>query len=129
MKAADSSRAVTRALRVRALDTLRLVTLARTLVLAAIALWLIVRYDLDAVSTNLALLLLLTALGIAQLRIRLKRPDALWPPLLFVSLDVVIFAVAMLLPGNTYPDAWPWQMVLRQPTYLYFFILIALSAL
>ena len=124
-----SSRALERALRARALDNLRLVTVARTVVLAVIAAWLLARYDVAVMWENLVLLALLAGLGIAQLRVRYRRPDALWPPLLFVSLDVVLFTIALLAPGNTYPDAWPWPMVVRQPTFLYLYLLLALSVL
>ncbi len=124
-----ASRALDRALQRRALNNLHLVTIARTAVLVAIAVWLLLRYDLALLWENLLLLAALGVLGIAQLRVRRRRPDALWPPLLFVSLDVTLFTFALLAPGNTYPDAWPWPMVLRQPTFLYLYLLLALSAL
>ncbi|TVQ33006.1 MAG: adenylate/guanylate cyclase domain-containing protein [Geminicoccaceae bacterium] len=108
---------------------LRLVTIVRTAVLLAIGVWLLVRYDLAVMWQNLVILAVLIALGIAQLRIRQRRPDALWPPMVFASLDVIIFTVALLAPGNAYPDDWPWQMALRPPTFLYMFLPLALAVL
>lgn len=124
-----SSRTIDRALRARALDNLRLVTVARTLVLAAIALWLLARYSVEVMWENLVVLLVLAGLGIAQLWVRRRRPDALWPPLLFVTLDVLVFVTALLYPGNTYPEGWPWPMVLRQPSFLYLLLVVALATL
>ncbi|MEO1092153.1 MAG: adenylate/guanylate cyclase domain-containing protein [Pseudomonadota bacterium] len=126
---ATQSDALDRALRARAVDNLRLVALARTAMLSAVAAWLAVRYGLPAMWDNLLVLGVLVALGLVQWRVLRDCPQAFWPPLLFVTVDVVILTAVILVPGGTYPDEWPWQMVLRQPTFIYLLLIVALGAL
>ena len=50
---------------------------------------------------------MLAILGVAQLQVRRRRPDALWPALLFVTLDVIVFVTAPQAPSRSTPNSPP----------------------
>jgi adenylate cyclase len=56
-------------------------------------------------------------------------PERQWAAYLVVVLDVALLAYVLLAPGRTYPDDWPWPMVLRQSNFEYFLTIPALAAL
>lgn len=117
------------ALRVHEDRTLTRVTMARTAMFATIWCWLLINYGTEAALENLGVMALFVAFGLAAYAVMHGRPDRLWLTYPFVVLDGLLLAYTLLTPGRTYPDDWPWQTVLRQPTFLYFLTIPALAAL
>lgn len=78
---------------------------------------------------NLPVLALLIANGLIALRLVRDNPRRALLAYLFTAIDAMILVYALLSPGRTYPPEWPWQTVLRQPSFLYCLTILALTAL
>ena len=105
------------------------ITVARTATFIIILVWLWLNYGAVIAAENVGVLLGFIALGLLAWAVRRRWPDADWLLYLFVTLDVLLLAYTLLAPGRTYPASWPWQTVLRQPSFLYFLIILALATL
>ena len=103
------------------------VTVARTLMFTIIWVWLLLNYGPDVAFDNLGVFSLFVAFGLAAYVLVHGRPDRLRLNYVFVVLDVLLLAYTLLSPGRTYPSDWPWQAVLRQPSFLYFLTVPALA--
>jgi adenylate cyclase len=111
------------------LTALYRITWARVAMVAAILLWIAVNYGpIDAWDSMLVTSLFAVA-GLVQYRLTARHRDWRWIPYLFIVLDWALLALILLAPGRTYPDEWPWPMVLRLTNFLYFFPFLALAAL
>jgi adenylate cyclase len=109
--------------------TLTRVTVARTVMFATILVWLLLYYGATVAVENALPLGAFIALGLAAFGLMHGRPRRRWLSYLFVVADALLLAYTLLTPGRVYPDVWPWQMVLRQPNFLYFLTLPALATL
>ena len=105
------------------------VTVVRAAMFATIWLWLLLNYGTDVAFDNLAIMALFVAFGLAAYALMHGRPDRLWLTYLFVVLDGILLGYTLLSPGRTYPPEWPWQSVLRQPSFIYLLTIPALAAL
>ena len=117
------------ALRVHEDRNLTRVTMARTAMFATIWCWLLANYGAEVAFEYLGVVALFIAFGLAAYGLMHGRPDRLWMTYPFVVLDGLLLAYALLSPGGTYPEEWPWQTVLRQPSFLYCLTIPALAAL
>ena len=117
------------ALRVHEDRNLTRVTVARSVMFATIWFYLLFNYGPVVALENLGVIALFVAFGLAAYMLMHGRPDRLWLTYLFVVLDGLLLGYALLSPGRTYPDGWPWQTVLRQPSFLYAMTIPALAAL
>jgi adenylate cyclase len=107
----------------------RRVMVARTLMFAGIALWVLGNYGPDALRANAGVLALFALLGVAHYALVRGHPERQWVAYLVVVLDVLLLAYTLLAPGRTYPADWPWPMALRQGNFVYFLTILALAAL
>ncbi len=126
---ATASSATDEALRAYEQRSLVGITVARTVTFTIVLAWLWLNYGTAIAAENFGVLLGFIALGLLALAVRRRWPDADWLPYLFVTLDVLLLAYTLLAPGRTYPESWPWQTVLRQPSFLYLLIILALATL
>ena len=117
------------ALRAHEDRTLTRVTIARTAMFATIWLWLLLNYGPGVALDNAAIMGLFVGFGLAAYRLMHGRPDRLWLTYPFVVLDGLLLGYTLLSPGRTYPEDWPWQSVLRQPSFLYALTIPALAVL
>jgi adenylate cyclase len=124
-----ASSAIDEALRAYEQRSLGGITLARSLTFLIILAWLWLNYGTAIAAENAGVLSGFVALGLLALAVRRRWPEADWLLYLFVTLDVLLLAYTLLAPGRTYPESWPWQTVLRQPSFLYFLIILALATL
>lgn len=124
-----TSESVRRALADYARDTLGHVVRVRTVVLAGLILWLVLNYGLEVTAEHLPVMLAFVAIGLGAWALSARSRLTLWLPFLVALLDVVLLSYALFAPGRTYPDAWPWQTVLRQPSFVYFFVFMALTTI
>ncbi len=104
-------------------------TIARTLVFLAIFVWLWVNYGWWVATENAVILGAFIANGLVAYLLSAGREDRQWVPYAVVLVDAVLLGFTLVAPGRTYPDAWPWPTVLRQPSFLYFILLPAIAAL
>lgn len=111
------------------LTALRRIAWARTAMVAAIVLWISTNYGPTNAWDSILMTSLFAVVGLVQYRLTARRRNWHWVPYLFVVLDCALLAMILLAPGRTYPDGWPWPMVLRLTNFLYFFPFIALTAL
>jgi adenylate cyclase len=120
---------VAAALRTHEARTFAQVAVVRSLVFAVLAVWIFANYGVEIGLQNLGLFALFAALGLAGYALLRGRPERMPLVYLLVVLDVLLLAYGTLAPGRTYPSEWPWQVVLRQPSFLYFLIFPALALL
>jgi uncharacterized membrane protein YkvA (DUF1232 family) len=120
---------VAAALRTHEARTFAQVAVVRSLVFAVLAIWIFANYGVEIGLQNLGLFALFAALGLAGYALLRGRPERMPLVYLLVVLDVLLLAYGTLAPGRTYPSEWPWQVVLRQPSFLYFLIFPALALL
>ena len=109
--------------------TLTRITVTRTVMFATIWVWLLLYYGVAVALENLVPLGGFIALGLAALLLMHGRPRRRRLSYLFVVADALLLTYTLLTPGRVYPDAWPWQTVLRQPNFLYFLTLPVLATL
>ena len=117
------------ALRVHEDRNLTRVTAARTAMFVTIWLWLLFNYGVDVALENAPIMAVFVGFGLAAYALMHGQPERLWLTYLFVVLDGLLLAYTLLGPGRTYPDSWPWQTVLRQPSFLYVLTIPVLTAL
>ena len=127
--ATAASSATDEALRAYEQRSLVGITIARTVTFLTILAWLWLNYGAAIAAENVGVLLGFIVLGLLAWAVRRRWPDADWLLYLFVTLDVLLLAYTLLAPGRTYPESWPWPTVLRQPSFLYFLIILALATL
>ena len=130
-RSADAARSpwIEAALRAHEDRNLTRVTAARTAMFLTIWLWLLLNYGATVALENAAIMALFVAFGLAAYRLMHGRPARLWLTYPFVVLDGLLLAYTLLGPGRTYPEEWPWQAVLRQPSFLYVLTIPALAML
>lgn len=107
----------------------RRLTVARTLVFLAIFCWLWLNYGWWVAAENALILAAFIANGLVAFVLTRGRDDRRWVPFAVVLVDAVLLGFALVAPGRTYPDAWPWPTVLRQPSFLYLLLLPAIATL
>jgi adenylate cyclase len=107
----------------------RRLTIARSLVFAAIFVWLWVNYGWWVAADNALILGAFIANGLVAYWLSAGRDDRGWVPYVVVLVDAVLLGFTLIAPGRTYPDEWPWPTVLRQPSFLYFLLLPAIATL
>lgn len=104
-------------------------TIARTAMLAVLLIWLGLNYGTAIALENAGVFATFIGLGILGWLVLRDHPERRWAAYTFLVLDILVLAYALLSPGRTYPDAWPWQTVLRQPSFLYALLFLALASL
>lgn len=117
------------AFRAEELAGLELAARARLIALVVIAVWLFVWTSPPRTFLLEAILLVFAVIGIAHFRLRRSRPDWPWLAYLFVALDFSLLTFATLGLDLVVPRGWPPQMSLRNGTFVYFFLILALAAL
>lgn len=108
---------------------LRIVTVARTVIFLVIFVWLGFNYGWDIALDHAPVLGLFILNGLVLYRTVKGHNDRGWVAHVTLLVDILLLAFTLLYPGNTYPDQWPWQTVLRQPSFIYFFILLTLASM
>lgn len=124
-----TSENVRRALADYARDTLGHVVRVRTVVLTVLILWLVLNYGLAVTAEHLPVMLAFIAIGLAARALSGYPRLIPWLPFLVALLDVALLSYTLFAPGRTYPDAWPWPTVLRQPSFVYYFVFMALTTI
>jgi adenylate cyclase len=118
-----------RAYKQQSMRSLERVTVVRTALFMAILGWLYLNYGASVAADNALIIVLFIANGLAAYGLGKSRPEWVWVPYLIIAVDAVILGFTLLTPGRTYPEAWPWATVLRQPSFMYFLLLLALATL
>ncbi|MEO1016152.1 MAG: adenylate/guanylate cyclase domain-containing protein [Pseudomonadota bacterium] len=104
-------------------------TVARTIVFSSIFFWLWANYGFGIAWANAPYLLLFIVNGLALYVSKERLGWGIWIAYVTVLVDVVLLALTLLAPGRTYPEEWPWALVLRQPSFLYWLLVPVLSVL
>lgn len=91
--------------------------------------WLWLNYGWWVAADNAFILLAFIANGLLAYGLGGGRTDRGWVPFAVVLIDAILLAFTLVSPGRTYPDDWPWPVVLRQPSFLYFLLLPAIATL
>ena len=118
-----------RAFRTQRLKSLQRLTIVRTLMFAALLIWLYFNYGSTIALENTPIMALFIANGLAAYVLFKRHPNWIWVPYVIMAIDAILLGYTLLAPGRTYPDMWPWATVLRQPSFLYFVLLLALATL
>lgn len=126
---AESAPAVAAALDAYEQANIARTAVVRTLTLLAILGWLLVNYGLEVARENALPFAILITTGLVRYGLHHGHPERRWIAYLFIVIDIVVVTVLLLAPGHTYPDVWPWQTVLRQPSFLYLLVFLALVTL
>ncbi|MGF1475575.1 MAG: adenylate/guanylate cyclase domain-containing protein [Geminicoccaceae bacterium] len=124
-----TSEQVRQALIRRAEENRLRLTVVRTLMLMVVGLWIGLNYGFALVWDSELLIGALILSGLAAFALQQRHPDWQFLPYAFILLDCLLLGYTLLSPGRTYPSEWPWQMVLRQPSFLYFYLMLAVAAL
>lgn len=129
MSKTTTASSVDRALEAHERANLERVTVVRTVVFTLILLWLWVNYGTTVAVRHLPVILLFIALGYIAYFTTRDRPGRIWPRAIVLTLEAFLVGFTVLAPGRTYPEEWPWPMVLRHPSFLYILILLALATM
>jgi adenylate cyclase len=108
---------------------IRLATLARLGALAVIALWLVIRTPEFRVLYHLGYLVLFALLGLGLLFVSTTAAYRPWMKFAFALLETCLLWPALYLPNPLWPEAWPVQLLMRDPSVVYFFVLLGGAAL
>ncbi len=117
------------AFREEELAGLKLAARARLVALVVVAVWLFVWTPPGRAYILESLLVVFAVIGIAHYRFRRRYPDWPWLGYVFVALDFALLAFATIGLDLVIESPWPPQMGLRNGTFVYFFIFLALLAL
>jgi adenylate cyclase len=109
--------------------SLKRLTVARTTLFLLLFCWLWLNYGWVATAPHGHVLLAFILVGLVAYALRRRRPQAVWIAYLAVLVDVALVTYTLLSPGRTYPPEWPWQTVLRQPSFIYTLLVLALATL
>jgi adenylate cyclase len=121
------SKRVEDAFRAEQLAGLRLATRAQLIGLAVIAAWLYVWVGPPRIYFLETLLVLFAGCAVAQNR--LATIDRPWLQYALVALYMAMLSFAMFGYDLLFGDVWPPQMMLRNGTFVYFFMFVAVVAL
>ena len=104
---------------------------ARTVVLAAVLIWLTVLWRAPTlpVPYTLAVLGTFLALGIAQGLLAGSRHDRPWHKYVFMGVDAFLLAAVLVYPNPLLAEPFPPAVSLRLENVLFLFVLLALTAL
>ncbi len=121
------SKRVEDAFRTEQLAGLRLATRAQLIALAVIATWLYVWVSPPRIYFLETLLALFAGCALAQYRLgTIDRP---WLHYAMVALYMALLSFSMVGYDLLFGDVWPPQMMLRNGTFVYFFMFVAVVAL
>ena len=110
-------------------EGLALAVLTRSFVLTVIVAWLLIQFPRIEVAWTVGLCVLFALSGAAQWRF-LRRPGRQkWALFAFATLDVVIVALATLMPNPLLDSPPPYPVMLKLGSVVFFFILIAMTGL
>ncbi len=125
-----SSKAVVQAvLRLHEERNFKRLTVVRSLMFMAVFVWLGFNYSWPIAFDNAPILGAFIANGLVAYALAHGRSDRPWVAFAVTLVDAILLGFTLLAPGRTYPDAWPWPTVLRQPSFLYFLLLPAIASL
>ena len=112
------------------LGGLRLATYARLVALAVIALWLIAAQREVSVIYYLGVVAIFATLAFIQLAVS-ARPGRAWLKYVFTALEMALLAAVLVHPNPlaSYMADVPLAMLVRGQNFLYFFVLLSLTAL
>lgn len=122
------SAVVERILRNHELRNSRRVALARLILFGSIFFFLLGMYGWAVALREIPILVLFILNGFLGQALAKRRTGPV-QPYLTVLIDTLLLAYTLLAPERTYPSGWPWQTVLRQPNFIYFFLVLAISAM
>src|SRR5262245_11259805 len=108
---------------------IRLAALARLGALAVIAVWLIIQSPEFRVLYYLGDLVAFAVLGLGLFFLSTTAAYRPWMKFAFALLDTCLLWSALYLPNPLWSDAWPIQLSVRDPTIVYFFVLLGGVAL
>ena len=123
------SKRVEDAFRSEQLAAVRLATRAQLIALAVIALWLYVWVGAPRIYFLEGLLALFGLCALIHYRLATGRPDWPWLNYALVAVDMALLSFTMVGYDLIFGDAWPPQMMLRNGTFVYFFVFVAVVAL
>ncbi len=110
-------------------EGLALAIRARSAALGVIILWLVIQFPRLEVAWTVALCIAFLVSGAVQWRMLRAEPRRLWMLFALLSLDVLIVALATLLPNPLLETAPPYPLMLKLGSVVFFFILIAMTGL
>ncbi len=112
------------------LGGLRLATYARLVALGVIAVWLIAAQREVSVIYYLGVVAVFATLAFIQLAVS-ARPGRAWLKYVFTSLEMALLAVVLVHPNPlaSHMTEVPLAMLVRGQNFLYFFVLLSLTAL
>ncbi len=117
------------AFRKEELAGLKLAARARLMALVVVAVWLFIWTDPQRTYILEILLVVFAVTGLAHYRLRRRYPSSPWLGYLFVGLDFALLAFSTVGLDLVIETRWPPQMGMRNGTFVYFFIFLALLAL
>ena len=123
------SKRVGDAFRAEQLAAVRLATRAQLVALAVIALWLFVWVGAPRIYFLESLLVVFGLCALIHYRLATGRPDWPWLHYALVAVDMALLSFTMVGYDLIFGDAWPPQMMLRNGTFVYFFVFVAVVAL
>lgn len=110
-------------------DGLVLALLVRIAVLATVRGWLILQFWRPEVLWTVGLCIIFATSGAAQWRLVSRHPRRQWVLFVFAVVDVVIVAVATVVPNPLLETAPPWPLMLKLGSFVFFFLLVAMTGL
>ncbi len=117
------------AFRIERLAALRLATRARLGALVVIALWLFVWVSPPRIYFLESLMALFAIFALIHYRLATGHPDWPWLNYAMVAGDMALLSFTMVGYDLIFGGAWPPQMMLRNGTFVYFFVFVAIVAL
>jgi len=101
----------------------------RTAALVAIVAYLALAFPVFAILWPIRLCGVFIANGVAAFLLLRSPRGRAWQPFLFVAIDALLLAFTVLSPNPLFAEIWPQPMALRFGSFIYFGIIVALTAL
>lgn len=97
--------------------------------MAAVCLWLSLQFWRIEVLWTAGLCIVFAASGLLQWRLVVRRPDRWWVLFAFAVADVLIVTAATVVPNPLLETAPPWPLMLKLGSFVFFFLLVAITGL
>ncbi|MCR9073430.1 MAG: adenylate/guanylate cyclase domain-containing protein [Alphaproteobacteria bacterium] len=110
-------------------DGLALAVWSRVAVMVIVCLWLALQFWRVEVIWTIGLCVAFAGSGLLQWRLVLRHPQRRWVLFVFAVVDVLIVAVATVVPNPLLETAPPWPLMLKLGSFVFFFLLVAITGL
>ncbi len=108
---------------------LALIFKVRSIALLLIGIYLAIQFWSIPLIWAAAEILIFFLIGLAQYRLAASSRAASWHKYLFITLDCLFLAFVLVVPNPLIEDAWPGPIFLRGESFMWFLILVSLTAL